>query len=161
MTTNFNSEVTQKIVKGLKLQGSAEDVPSRVGDVILPVFISNPDRLIRNESNAANDATSQDIMTTSSVKDTYLVGAEITISKSALATSIFSRLLFTPFGQPARNLLRIRYEPLTAGNFHANITFPFPIRLNRGSVISITNTTATASIDANGTVYFYETEGEE
>ena len=123
-----------------------------------PVLIVNPDPLIQSKANDLSDASSTTIVTTHATKDTYLIGCSLSIAKSVASTSLFTDIVGTPFGDAARSLLRIRYEPITAGQFNDTIFFPKPIKLARNSVLGITNSTAIASIDTTGIVYFYEVD---
>ena len=150
-------EVIDKISEDLKVQ-PAMTVPRTLSKDIQLSYNVNPERLIKVASASANDATSATIHTTHATKDTYLVGASLTVAKSVLVISIFSTIKCFPFGESAAlEVMRLRYEPLTAGDTAMAQTFP-PIKLERGSIISVTNGNAVPSIDATGFVFFYEVD---
>lgn len=152
-----SKEVIDKIAEDLKVQPALQ-IPRELAKAIQLVYNVNPERMIRIKGNTASDATSAAIHTTSATKDTFLVGLSLTIAKSALATSLSSGIIITPFGEASATVELIRYEPTTAGQFHTNIQFIKPIKLNRGSTVTVTNTTATASIDTTGTIFFFEVD---
>jgi len=157
MTANNNTDVSRKIRDGLKINQATDEVPTKVANSIVPVFVSNPDRQIMvGTGSVATDSTSATIMTTSSIKDTYLIGAMISVSKDVVSDSTNSSLIFTPYGLGATSGLHIRYEPLTAGEHQQVVNFNIPIKLTRNTTITVTNSTATASIDTAGRVFYFE-----
>lgn len=161
MTSNNNTEVSKKIRNGLKIQQAIDSVPQRVGDVILPVFVANPDRVIQSDDASVADGTSAIIMTTHATRKTFLTDALLTVAKDVNATASFSTITANLKGKAAASIIFLRYEPLTAGQFFAAMNFNFPIELEPNTQITITHNTAIASIDGTAKIYFFETEGEE
>ena len=153
-----NAELIKNLINKAKININIDNVPSELAEKIIPVLeVSTPAQLIQIEAGTASDATFATIYTTSSNKNTYLVGAELTTSKDALATSIVSSISIVPFGKAGVSILTTRYEPTTAGHIHREIFFGnHPIKLAKNSEIRITNSTAIASIDSGGIAYFYE-----
>lgn len=151
-----SKEIIDKISEELKLQPALE-IPRELMDKIQLVYGINPEPKIQILSGSANDSATATIHTTSDVKDTFLVGITLTVAKSVLSTSIESAInCTTEEGDLERAILRLRYEPVTAGQFSESMTFPFPIKLKRGTTITVTNTTSIASIDASGSIQFFE-----
>jgi len=141
----------------LKASDSFGDI---VGGVVVPVVnVPLAPALIQAKETSASDATTATIHTTSLTADTFIIGCRLTVAKDVNSISIFSRILFTPFNQTARHLIIARYEPTTVGsNIDAAMDFTFPIKVARGTDITISNSNGTASIDATGEIYFYEIE---
>ena len=131
-----------------------------VGRMIIPVVsVSIPPANVRTANTTLSDGTSATIFTTSLTADTYLTGALISTAKDVNATSLFSSIRAALFGRVATVVLRTRYEPVTVGsNINASLFFKEPILLERGSAITVTNSTAIASIDTSGQIFFYEIE---
>jgi len=152
-----SKEVIDKISEDLKIQ-PAMTIPREIAKQIQLVYGVNPDRLIRRASAGASDATTATILTTSAVKDTFLIAMQLTVSKDVVATSILSSIVGTPFGGITDLLLRIRYEPVTVGQFSQGLSLPIPMKLDRGSLVTVVNSTAVGSIDATAIIYFYETD---
>jgi len=153
-----SKEVIDKVSEDLKIQ-PAMQIPRELAKQIQLVYGVNPLREIQIANVSVSDATTGTILTTNSAKDTFLVGFLLTVAKSSLSPSAFSAIRFTVAGGVGGSAnFMIRYEPLTAGQFTESLSLPLPIKLDRGSDITVTNSSATASIDATGIVYFYETD---
>jgi len=151
-------EVIQEVVDGLRLDAGRDVIPSRSGDLIQPVFIANPKVLVDIISGTASDALTATLVTVSDVKKTFLTYLMLSVAKSVGATSTNSRINFFPKGKPLRAGVLIRYEPVTAGDHTQAVSFNPPILLEKGSIITVTNSAAMGSIDASATVGFFEVE---
>lgn len=152
-----SKEVIDKISEDLKVQ-PAMQIPRALAEKIELVYVVNPERLVKIKGATASDATTATIITTSTTKDTFLIGAGIAVAKDVNSNSLISSIVATPSQSDAQTTLMIRYEPTTAGQFKQYISFPIPIKLERGTTVTITNTSATASIDTTGIIYFYEVD---
>ena len=151
-----NSGVIKKLVKVLNLQTGKDKIPSELAEKIQAVVSAEPERTIFAKEQTCSDATTTTIFTTDAKKNTYAVGVSLSVSKDAVATSTSSRIAGTLDEGGGINLIRIRYEPLTAGQFTESITFPYPIKLAKSSNVSVANSTAIASVDASATIFYYE-----
>lgn len=152
-----SKEVIDKISDELKIQ-PAMTIPRALAEKIQLVYGINPQYDVKFVAGSTNDATTSDLMTTSATKDTYLVACMLTVSKDVVSNSINSKINAFAVGRANSSLLALRYEPVTAGTHQITFDFAHPIKLERGSVITITNSSGTASIDTLGIVYFYETD---
>jgi len=152
-----NTETIKRILDDAGIQTAIDKVPQELTEKVLPVLISNPIYQVKSKRNSANDQTSALIHSTSSTKRTFLIGASISCSKDVVSDSIKSTVSCTLKGAQSSSILTILYEPTTAAsNLSQNITFPIPVELEKGTNINVTNSTATASIDTEGFVYYYE-----
>jgi len=155
-----SKEIIDKMAEDLKVQPSML-LPRELGKTIMPVFNVNAPPLIKTAFGGASDSVSTTIHTTSTRRDTFLVAGFLTTTKDVVSTSITSQITFVAFGDTGVNgLVALRYEPVTAqGGMVTQITLPMPgIKLARGTAINVTNSTAIASIDSRGGVFFYETD---
>lgn len=152
-----SKEVVDKISRDLKSQ-PALDLPKKLDDKINLSFNVNPDREIKVKTGTATDATATTVHTTHSTKETYLIGATMTITKDVNSTSVQTNLAVVPFGSVSTIFLIRRYEPTTAGSFEHGVSLKYPLKLAKGSAITINNSTAIASIDASATIYYYEVD---
>ena len=154
-------EVIDKIARDLKVQPSLS-VPRKLSENIQLEYNVNPERDIQSNTGTLSDGTALTLFTTSLVKDTFLVGATLSVAKDIVSDSIVSQIKFTPFGAAANAAgLAMRYEPITVGsNLNVALNLPMPIKLARGSIVSVANSTATASIDTVAAVYFYEVDAQ-
>ncbi len=152
-------EVIDKISEDLKIQPALK-LPRAIADKIQLVFNTNPERNILITAGQANDALTGAILVAKVTKKTFLVGWQISTTKDAIATSVSTILRATAKGNngAARAFAFHRYEPLTAGSFSHTTILPLPIEIEPGSTIQIENSTAIASIDSVGVIYYYETD---
>jgi len=151
-------EVIQEVIRKLRLNSGLETTPSIVEDKIRAVIDVEPKPMVNTTTGTASDATTATILTTSTSRRSFLTYCSLSVAKSVLATSLFSDIAVFPRGKASSTVLRIRYEPVTAGEFTNSINFDTPIELEPGTIVTVTNTTTTSSIDSSGTVGIYELE---
>jgi len=154
-----SKEVIDKISDELKVQ-PAMSIPRELAKNIQLVYGVNPVRLIQVTSKTTSDATTSTILTTNATKRTFVVAMNMTIAKDVVSTSLVSAIRGTPLGDSATDILRIRTEPVTVGqNLNNRVEIPMPgLELEKGTTLTLTNSTAIASIDTTCNVYFYETD---
>lgn len=153
----LRKEILSRITKELGLQTSVDKLPMDIVNTIQPVLVSNSEYLIETASVNADNATTNTFFTTSTTKDTYLVSAHLSVSKDASSDSTTSSIRCTPFLESAlKRILRINYNPSQAvDNLSKDVYFSKPLKLARGSIVSVTNGSATATISASGIVFYY------
>ncbi len=161
MVDHQSKEVVDKMSEELKIQ-PALLLPKKIVDSIQPVYVVNPvpghSATAQIKSATISDLTLGVIHTTHIKKETFLVGAILSISKDVVSNSLFASIKITPIGSTSLPVIRIRFEPITAGEHTQTINFPVPIKLERGTTIEIENQSATASIDISASVNFYEVD---
>ena len=155
MVNNQNLEITRNICDLTNIQQL--EAPSKIADHIMPILDVGRRKLIQYGA-SCTDATSAVIFTTSSTKDTYLWGGEITTAKDVNATSIFQYIQFVDEGGASKFFCTLRNEPLTATSASTSSFFAIPIKLKRGMAISIISSTAVASIDITASVFIEEVD---
>lgn len=159
MATINNPELIKSIIDKAKINTSIDRVPSVLAEKVVPVMEIASIKKIKVMEAAASDATTAGFFTTTAAKEIWIVGVLLSITKDAVADSTHSSILATPKESNIPvTLIKIRYEPTTAGEHYKSIMFPNPILIKAGTLISVTNSAATASIDTSGIIYFYETE---
>lgn len=152
-----SKEVIDKVSDELKIQ-PAGAIPRAISDRIMLNYNVNPAIRMQVLKADVSDSTGGTIFTTSTTKRTFMIGAEMAISKDVVNDSTLSDIRMTPLGKAAASFLTLKYEPTTAGQLIESVILPYGIELEPGSTISTRNGSATASIDVTGTVYFYETD---
>ena len=157
MVANQNSFLTKRIVDLAKLPQAMGNIPKEIMERILPVIVINDNIFYGNREQVIRDATalnatSATIYATDPNKEFYLQSAELTVSKDAVATSTESVITAVIDGS-SREILHIDGQTLTADRQSVAINFNYPIRIDRATNISITNTTAVATIKATGVIY--------
>jgi len=143
-----NLEIVKRIVRKFKLQS---DIVDNNIDVIATIPIDyEGDCAVQ----AANNATSGNILTTSLDKDTYIYGAFLTVVKDATSTSTSTNINITKDGL-TKVLLSIPCITLTAQTETVSVAFAHPIKIDRGITITVTNSTNVANVKSTGGVYYY------
>lgn len=152
-----SKEVIDKISDDLKIQPSIE-IPRELAKQIQLVYNVNPVKISRVFAGTTSDATTSDIFDVSTTKRTFVTSIMLSVTKDVLATSVISTVNIEPINSQIQNSNLIRYEPLIAGSFLNTVNFQNPIELKKGSVISVTNSTAVGSIDSSAVIVIYETD---
>ena len=154
-----SKEVIDKISDELKIQPALQ-IPRQLAKDIQLVYGINPERLVQAVSSSSSDATASTIYTTSTTKRTFLIGAQLSLSKDVLATSLNARIDCVPLRSGvAVDIVKIRLEPLTvAQGLNDDIHISIPMELEKGSILQIRSSTAIGSIDMSAVILFYETD---
>lgn len=153
-----NSEQIKEEIKALGLQPGAQNIPNPI-----PVVETNPKLLrvcdvIRNST--ATNATTAGIYTTPTTKDFYLVGVSLSVIKDVTSTSVVSDVRATVAGisSTSSRILSISGISLTPQTDSVAISFPFPIKVDRGTIISVNNSTNVGNIRSDGCIWGYTVE---
>jgi len=150
------NEFLKRIVEGLSLDPAIDKTPKDLADKILPVFLVNDaiyytehDQILRDAT--ASNTTSATIYSTDPNKDFYLTFLTLSVVKDATSTSTESTITGVINGA-TRELAHIDGITLTVQNQTVTLSFPTPIRLDRGTNVSVTNSTGVANIKSTGVI---------
>lgn len=110
-------------------------------------------------STQAVNATAATIYTTPTDQDFYLTAANLAVMKDATSTSLFSSIQVLINGAQQRTL-RLNTITLTADSRSQEISFPVPIKIDRGTNITIENNTGIANITTGATIYGFTVSNE-
>jgi len=154
MAFHYNTAILKNLLDFFRLKG--DELPSQIDEIIVPTFdVSPPVDTILNAS--ANNALSATILTTPTDRDFYMVGCYLTQWKDASSTSTVSTITGFVNGVSCQ-FTRISSRTLLASTSLSGpfVVFPNPIKMDRNTVIAVTNETNVANISSNGTIYgFY------
>ncbi len=158
MAMNYNSNLTKEIADVGKLQLSRDKIPNEFADKIIPVVDVNP-----KHSRYVNfmrtltllNGTTGTMYTAPLDKDTYLVGAQLSVIKDATATSLISQIAGTLEDGNGFQLLSLNGFTLTAQDKCVSISLNNPIKLQRGSTVRVTNGTNVANVSASAVILGY------
>jgi hypothetical protein len=158
MATIYNSDLSKELRDGSKAQ-ITDTLPSKLGNEVIPVMEVNP-KMLRYcdlvKSVIATNTTSSTIVTLSSDKDFYLCGGALSVVKDVTSPSTTSAIAITNFGDSsATNFLAIVGLTLTIQENCTSIDLARPIRLARGSSITLTNASATANVSSRASIWGY------
>lgn len=146
-------EIKQKISEELGFNNPSLS-PNHIPDYIVPVLLINDDLYSSgyiSETGTAINSTSTTILTTDSFYYTYLTGITLSVAKDSTATSTLSTVTAVIDGA-TKTIGAITGLTLTAQNQTIDITFTKPLKLDRSSIITITNSTAVSNVTARAVV---------
>jgi len=153
----YNSDLSRELQDGAKIQVSRDRVPNELAEKVIPVMEVNPKMLRRcnvaASGLAANSAAST-VYTSPSDKDFYLVAMALSTIKDATSTSTAARITSTINGASV-SLLSIASATLTAQADSTSLTLPIPLKIDRGTSIAVTNTTADANVSTRASIFGY------
>lgn len=157
MVKVYNSEVIQELRNVAKIQGATDLIPTLLNNGIVPTLELNP-KLVKNLRTAGNvaiNATSSTIFSTPTDRDVYIVAVSLAYIQDVTATAVSHGVVATDELGVSRNLLFIPTLTLTVSNGTAQITLPHPLKLARGTNVTVTNSTNTGNTSAAGTIYYF------
>lgn len=158
MAKIYNSELTKELTIGARIQTSVDRIPNELADKVVPVMEVNP-RLLKfiNIVKTAEcfDSTTTTIYTTPADKEFYLCAFNINVTKSDAASSQKSAI--NAYVNGALTIL-VRIETLNGvqDSGALSVSLPFPLKIDKNTAITVTNTNATSSIQSCASIYGYE-----
>lgn len=154
MTRHFNTSIVENAARILNSK-QGDYLPDQVQGPVAVIPIVHCVNIAR-AVNIANDA-SEVVWTTPSDKDFYLVAANIGVSKDATATSQVTALSVVINGVTT-NILHIPTQATTVESETTGNNYPVPVKLDRNTAITLTNTTAVSGIRATAAILGYTVE---
>lgn len=152
-----SKEVIDKISDNLKVQPSMM-IPRALAKDIQLTYDVNPTRVIDLvRIGSAVDSASATVHTASTEKDTFITGFCLTMIKDVSAVSAATDLRVI-IGGATRQIAIITGLTLTVQNETITGNFAMPIKIDRGSAITLTHSNATASVKGSAIIYGYETD---
>lgn len=155
-----NSETKKELNDAIRGNAVSNIAPTQLANQVIPVINVNPKdyRICNiNKTTVATNSTSAVIYTTPADKDFFITACSLTVIKDATSTSTLSRIKLTIDGAEA-SILPITTLTLTAQDSAFSISFPNPIKIDRDSIISITNSTNVANISTRASIHGYTVE---
>jgi hypothetical protein len=152
MVTINNSELTREIIDVTKLQAGREFTPNTCSNQIVPVIDVNPkhSRIINYYRTISATASGTQSVTLPADKDFYLTNVNLSISKNATCDIATGKVVIIGVldgdVSTGRDLLSIGVLTLTAESSNAQLSFPIPVKLSRGSNIQLTGTYAAGAM---------------
>lgn len=153
----MNGEVVAEIRNSAKVMpGTSDALPTTLSRVIIPTLEVNP-KIVKNakaKSTASSNSTSATIITTPTNQDFYLIGASLSVIKDVVSTSNQSKITYYQDGL-LTTLIAISSITLTVQSETISCNLNHPIKVDRGSVIAVVNSSATAEVRSDGTIYYF------
>lgn len=158
----YNQETGKKISQELRVKQF--EIPQEASEKIVlnyqvndPLFYASSRPLIRNAT--LTNAIIATIHTCSTTRTTFMQGAAIAASIGATHAGETVAVVATPAGDSqSRIVVQLEFQTTVAlQNQVQQISFPYPIRLEKGSTVQLIADDAT-DIEANGELYGFEME---
>lgn len=136
-----NSDLIKEVIDVARLHPSTDRIPNELAEKIVPVIDINQKHVricdvVRHVSSTTSGSTN--IYTTPSNKDFYLVGASLSISKNATCDDESGEVDYNIIiDGGSRSFIILAKLTLTALNSSITLSLNNPIKIDRGSVISI------------------------
>jgi hypothetical protein len=139
MATIYNSDLSKELREGGKLQVT-DRMPSELAEKVVPVMEVNPKLLRRvNLLKNANSGGAFTLYAAPSNKDTFITGLSLAFHQIVTDTLTQVSISVTIDGAAIR-LFLMPSTTLTINDQYAYLPFPTPIKVDRGTNISITVT---------------------
>jgi len=151
---HFNPSISEDKTRILNIKSGDDN--SDVADFIQPTLEITPKINLVKRAEASN-STSATIYTTPTDKDTYIVALMLTMIKDINATSVSSRI-YAYIDGVSSYLAEITGFVTTVQEKTIFLSFPIPIKIDRGTALTVTNTTNVANCKSSAIIYGYTRE---
>lgn len=143
--------------KSAQLQEGVDEIPSEISKTIWPVIDITPRKhrianIVRDTGRSTTGTST--VYTTPTDQDFFLTSAFVSGTSDATADNTFFAILATIDGV-SRNLLKIYKTTLTAASISIPISYIFPIKIDRGTNISITTSFSVGTSTVEGGITGY------
>lgn len=158
-----NNEIDKAISLETSRNAGNIQFPHKVKRSIQPIIDVSP---VKNYcdiivSNLLSNATAVTIYTTPTDRDFFLCGVSMSVIKDVTSTSTRASITAIPFGSTGVvQFSIIQGITLTAQSDSISSVFNPPIKLARGSIISLNATTNVANISESGTIWGFTYQGD-
>ena len=146
MAIIYNSEVTKNLIDSAKLATTREKTINQIADKIVPVLEVNPrlTRILNICRSAAGTNSNLTAWTTpSDASNFYLVGFTIHNTKNVTSDNA-SITVAAYIDGVQRTIYTLTGITLTASQSQAVVMLPFPVKIDRNTAITTTDTAHTA-----------------
>lgn len=154
----YNSELSKELIEGARIATAKDNIPTQIADKVVPVMEVNPKLLRRaniiRSANAIN-STGATVYTTPTDRDFFLTSVHLSVIKDVTATSQNTELDFVTDDGIQQYAFVINGITLTPQNEVIDQQLNPPIKLKRGTNISLVNGTNVATIRTHATITGY------
>lgn len=143
--------------RALGIEAGIDAVPQYTAGQVVPVFDIQPKNCTVQRHYTKSSTGTQAIYTTPTDKDFYLTHASLASTNSALWDGSLTYISITQDG--ATRLILILYQlTTTAGTQSTSISFPYPIKVDRGTAINLVMSFAAGTQSVGCTIGGYVLE---
>lgn len=125
------------VANELGLQPGREIIPKTIGNNINLVYPINRKYCTKVVSKISTATADVVVLTTSTEKDSYLVAAQLAVTKDAASDLVAPELtIYDEAGQIVA-ILNLPLQTTTAESHNTSISFPYPVKIQKGSQIKL------------------------
>lgn len=160
MANIFNSELFKQLQESARLQ-IRDKLPTQLADKVVPVMEVNPKILYNNSNSFSNASTSSGTLllgtTTTASRDFYITAFNLSFSKDVACDIATGSIYLAIISNGATVILaRLPVITLTAQDGKTELALSRPIKVDRGTNISIVSAAHTAGVlNKSGSVIGY------
>ena len=135
-----SSEVIQNVIAKLRIDAAREGSPNETGNILMPVFVANPDKIaqIARGGTSASSSSTASFFTTPTNKDFFLTSLQYHVEKDASSDNVANTVLVSIDGAD-QVLIQVPGITLTAKSATVAVSYPAPILLDRGTTIRMSS----------------------
>ncbi len=153
---HYNPSITERLFRIFRPKAGDQFSDELSPNVMAVVPVTPITRITRAAQSGATGTVT--IYTAPVDKDFYLTGAMLGIIKDAACDASVSINMSVTMEGSARELLSIPILTLTAQDRSVFLSFPFPLKIDRGTSITISGTYAAGNMRRMGNVHGYTEE---
>jgi len=163
MSQIHNTDLFNEIRDAGKIQTSRDILPSQLADKVVPVMEVNP-KLLRYPNIVISSGTTATgvvtmVNTTSSAKDFYITHAYISITKDVVCDAATGSIsISATINGAARTIVGCSIITLTAQDKTISLDFSHPLKIDRGTSITLTGTYTAGVMSRIATIAGYYVE---
>lgn len=160
MANIYNGDLKRELISAVGIQTAREQVPNQIADKVVPVIDVNPNshRIINIITTSYANNANATIYTTPTNKDFYLTSVVLCRTKDAASDDTYSFLGGTIEGAQV-SFIRLSGITLTAQQQEVAINYPLPVKIDRGTTITLSKTSTTVGVNnLTGSISGYTVE---
>ena len=154
MGTQNNSDLSNELRDVLKINQLVDGIPQNFQDIVIPVVDVNPKHSRRCDicrCVTATNFTSVNLLTIDPNKEFFLTNATLSYIKDVTSVATVIQISAVIEGVVSQ-ILRLPSLTLTAGTGQIGMSFPIPVRIDRGTTMTIESDSAVANLKAVATL---------
>lgn len=156
----YRSDLTSEIIEGARIAVASDPVPNELAEKVVPVMEVNPKFFRRVNYIVQNNKTttgSTGIATTSATKETFITSVWIDNLKSVDCDGTIAFCSGIVNGVSVK-FIELRNPALVLGGYNGSINFNPPIKLDKGTAITSTQSFTAGSSNISVGLFGYEVD---
>lgn len=161
MATINNSQIKERIIKEAKINLAIDVVPSKLGNDVIPVLISNPRHKVKCLNSFARSITGSGVTlydVPDKKKRIFITSIHGQLTKDVACDNSTVFIDLNDLSNERKKVLTLDTQPLTAGTYQQDIYFNEGLELSPSTIIRVTMSFAAGTMTYNSQIFGYEEE---